>query len=240
MIELIPAIDIIGGQCVRLRKGDYEQKTVYGEDPCQIALQLEEAGFRRLHMVDLDGAKAHHTVNIGILKAIKEQTRLTVDFGGGLKTDHDVELAFDYGADMVTVGSVAVTQPEMFCGWIERFGAARIILGADVSEGKIRINGWKQGTDQDLLSFLRFYVDRGISRVLCTDISRDGMLSGPAIGLYKEIMEAFPSLHLIASGGVSGNADIHQLAAAGIPAVVFGKALYEGKIDIDKLMQHHG
>lgn len=236
MIELIPAIDVIDGQCVRLRKGDYEQKTVYGESPCKIALELEKAGMTRLHLVDLDGAKSQHPVNMGLLKAIKEQTRLTVDFGGGLKSDEDTQTAFEYGADMVTVGSVAITERDMFCSWIDKYGADRIILGADVADGKIMTNGWKKGSDCDLFDFLSFYTQRGITKVLCTDISRDGTMGGPAIELYKRIMNVFPHLHLIASGGVSGNDDIKQLEAAGIPAVVFGKALYEGKIDLHKFL----
>lgn len=234
-IELIPAIDIINGQCVRLTKGDYDQKTVYGE-PLDMALEFERIGFQRLHVVDLDGAKSKHIVNENVLKAITTETRLTVDFGGGIKTDEDIEKAFAAGAAMVTVGSVAVTNPDLFMGWLEKFGAERMILGADVRHGKISINGWKEDSGEDLLPFLQKYVDAGVRNVLCTEISKDGTLAGPAIDLYQRIMEAYPELHLIASGGVSSKEDIEALDAAGIPAVVFGKAIYEGRIDLKELI----
>ena len=234
-IELIPAIDIIGGQCVRLTKGDYDQKTVYGE-PLDMALEFERIGFKRLHVVDLDGAKSKHIVNDAVLKAITTETNLTVDFGGGIKTDEDIEKAFASGAAMVTIGSIAVTQPELFMGWLSTYGAERIILGADVRHGKISINGWKEDSSEDLLPFLRKYVDAGVKNVLCTEISKDGTLAGPAIDLYQRIMEAYPDLHLIASGGVSSKEDIEALDAAGIPAVVFGKAIYEGRIDLREIL----
>ena len=234
-IELIPAIDIIGGQCVRLTKGDYDQKTVYGE-PLDMALEFERIGFKRLHVVDLDGAKSKHIVNDAVLKAITTETNLTVDFGGGIKTDEDIEKAFASGAAMVTIGSIAVTQPELFMGWLSTYGAERIILGADVRHGKISINGWKEDSSEDLLPFLRKYVDAGVKNVLCTEISKDGTLAGPAIELYRHIMEAYPDLHLIASGGVSSKEDIEALDAAGIPAVVFGKAIYEGRIDLREIL----
>ena len=231
-IELIPAIDIIGGQCVRLTKGDYDQKTVYSDSPATMAKEYEALGFQRLHVVDLDGAKSKHIVNDVVLKAITTETNLTVDFGGGIKTDEDIEKAFASGAAMVTVGSIAVTQPELFMGWLSTYGAERIILGADVRHGKISINGWKEDSSEDLLPFLRKYVDAGVKNVLCTEISKDGTLAGPAIDLYRRIMETYPELHLIASGGVSSKEDIEALDAAGIPAVVFGKAIYEGRIDL--------
>ena len=235
-IELIPAIDIIDGQCVRLTKGDYDQKSVYGE-PLDMAREFEAAGYKRLHMVDLDGAKSRHIVNSAVLRCVTTETRLTVDFGGGIKTDDDMGKAFENGAQMVTVGSVAVIQPELFEAWLRKYGAERLILGADVRNGKISINGWKEDSQEDLLPFLRKYVDMGVHNVLCTEISKDGTLAGPAIELYKEVMAAYPDLHLIASGGVSSVADIEALDAAGIPAVVFGKAIYEGKIDLKELMQ---
>ena len=231
-IELIPAIDIIGGQCVRLTKGDYDQKTVYSDSPATMAKEFEALGFQRLHVVDLDGAKSKHLVNDAVLKAITTETNLTVDFGGGIKTNEDIEKAFASGAAMVTIGSIAVTQPELFMGWLSTYGAERIILGADVRHGKISINGWKEDSSEDLLPFLRKYVDAGVKNVLCTEISKDGTLAGPAIDLYRRIMEAYPELHLIASGGVSSKEDIEALNAAGIPAVVFGKAIYEGRIDL--------
>ena len=235
MIELIPAIDIIDGQCVRLTKGDYGQKTVYSNTPADVARQFEAYGFKRLHVVDLDGAKSKHIVNDSVLRSITSNTRLTVDFGGGIKTDADIEKAFQAGASMVTVGSIAVTQPDLFLSWVSKYGADRMILGADVRNGKISINGWKEDSDEDLLPFLKKYVEAGVKRVLCTEISKDGTLSGPAIGLYQRVMAAYPSLHLIASGGVSSTDDIKALDAAGIPAVVFGKAIYEGRINLGEL-----
>ena len=235
MIELIPAIDIIGGQCVRLTKGDYDQKTVYRDSPAEVAKEFEEIGFKRLHVVDLDGAKSKHIVNEQVLKAITNKTHLTVDFGGGIKTDEDIEKAFAAGASMVTIGSIAVTNPDLFMGWLEKYGAERIILGADVRHGKISINGWKEDSSEDLLPFLKKYVDAGVSNVLCTEIYKDGTLAGPAIELYQSMMAAYPELHLIASGGVASIEDIQALDAAGIPAVVFGKAIYEGKINLNEL-----
>ena len=235
-IELIPAIDIIDGQCVRLTKGDYDQKTVYRDSPAEVAKEFEALGFKRLHVVDLDGAKSKHIVNCDVLRLITTDTQLIVDFGGGIKTDEDIEKAFAAGASMVTVGSIAVTQPELFMGWLEKYGAERMILGADVRHGKISINGWKEDSTEDLLPFLKKYIDAGVSNVLCTEISKDGTLAGPAIDLYKQVMDTYPELHLIASGGVSSKADIEALDAAGIPAVVFGKAIYEGRIDLKSLI----
>lgn len=234
-IELIPAIDIINGQCVRLTKGDYNQKKVYNNNPVEVAIHFEELGFKRLHVVDLDGAKSKHIVNDGVLKEITKATNLTIDFGGGIKTKNDIEKAFEAGASMVTIGSVAVTNRQLFLEWIEMYGAERLILGADVRNGKISINGWKEDSSEELLPFLKQYVDKGVRNVLCTEISKDGTLEGPATNLYKDIMKAYPQLHLIASGGVSSNEDITDLNNAGIPAVVFGKAFYEGKIDIKSL-----
>ena len=235
MIELIPAIDIIEGQCVRLTKGDYDQKTVYRDSPAEVAKEFEEIGFKRLHVVDLDGAKSKHIVNSEVLRRITTDTQLIVDFGGGIKTDEDIEKAFTAGASMVTIGSIAVTNPDLFMGWLEKYGAGRIILGADVRHGKISINGWKEDSSEDLLPFLKKYVDAGVKNVLCTEISKDGTLTGPAIELYQSMMTAYPELHLIASGGVSSIDDIKALEAAGIPAVVFGKAIYEGKINLNEL-----
>ncbi len=235
MIELIPAIDIINGQCVRLTKGDYNQKKIYNDNPAEVAKHFENLGFKRLHVVDLDGAKSKHLVNESVLSDITTKTSLIVDFGGGIKTEEDLEKAFAAGAAMVTVGSIAVTQPDLFIKWLDKYGADRLILGADVRNGKISINGWKEDSAEDLLPFLKQYIDRGIKNVLCTEISKDGTLQGPAINLYKEIMAAYPQLHLIASGGVSCNRDIQTLNTAGIPAVVFGKAFYEGRIKVEEL-----
>lgn len=234
-IELIPAIDIIDGKCVRLTKGDYALKKVYNEDPVAQACEFEQMGFERLHVVDLDGAKSKHIVNDKVLKAITTSTRLRVDFGGGIKTEEDIEKAFDAGAEMVTAGSIAVTHPELFLQWIERYGTNRMILGADVRNGKISINGWKEDSAEDLLPFLAKYVEAGVKNVLCTDISKDGTLAGPAIDLYRQIMDRYPTLHLIASGGVSSSQDMLMLQEAGIPATVFGKAWYEGKINLKDL-----
>lgn len=235
MIECIPAIDLIGGKCVRLTKGDYKAMTVYNEDPLVQAREFERLGFRRLHIVDLDGAKSRHIVNSDVLRAITQGTSLKVDFGGGIKTDEDMAEAFEAGAAMVTVGSVAVTQPALLLSWLEKYGAERIILGADVRNGRVSINGWKEDSTVELLPFLEKYVEAGVQNVLCTDISKDGTLAGPAIELYRSVMARFPQLHLIASGGVSCNGDILQLEQNGIPAVVFGKAYYEGRIDVESL-----
>lgn len=235
MIELIPAIDLIDGKCVRLTKGDYDRKTVYNEDPVSQALEFQRLGFRRLHIVDLDGAKSKHIVNDDVLKAITQATDLIVDFGGGIKSELDIDKAFKAGAHMVTIGSVAVTEPDMFMNWLGKYGAEKIILGADVRNGMVSINGWKEDSSEELLPFLEKYISAGVCNVLCTEISKDGTLAGPATDLYRKVMEQYPHLHLIASGGVSCNADIHRLHENGIPAVVFGKAYYEGKIDIKEL-----
>ena len=235
MIELIPAIDIIDGKCVRLTKGDYDTKKVYNEDPVSVAKEFEQYGIKRLHVVDLDGARSKHIVNDAVLRSITEATNLVVDFGGGIKTDEDIEKAFAAGAAMVTIGSIAVTDPERSFSWLERYGADRIVLGADVRNGKISINGWKEDSTEDLIPFLEKYIGRGIKNVLCTEISKDGMLQGPAIELYKQVMQAYPTCHLIASGGVSCMDDIRALDEAGITAVVFGKAIYEGRINLNEL-----
>lgn len=234
-IELIPAIDIIDGKCVRLTKGDYGQKKVYNDDPVAQAKEFEKLGMKRLHVVDLDGAKAKHVVNVDVLRGITAATGLKVDFGGGIKSDDDIEKAFAAGASLVTIGSIAVSQPDTFMRWLDRYGAGKVILGADVRNGLVSINGWKEDTSEKLLPFLARYVKAGVKNVLCTEISRDGTLSGPSTDLYREVMEAFPGIHLIASGGVGRNEDIIELDEAGIPAVVFGKAWYEGKINLEEL-----
>ncbi len=230
MIELIPAIDIIGGKCVRLTKGDYDRKTVYNDDPVAQAKEFEAKGFTRLHVVDLDGAKSKHIVNDAVLRRITTQTSLTVDFGGGIKSGDDIKKAFDAGATLVTIGSIAVSQPDLFMSWLGDYGAEHIILGADARNGKVSINGWKEDSEEDLLPFLKKYIDAGVRNILCTDISKDGTLQGPATALYKRIMAAYPGIHLIASGGISSNEDIDNLEKEGIPAVVFGKAYYEGRL----------
>ena len=237
MIQLIPAIDIIDGKCVRLSQGDYEQKKVYSEDPVEVALQLEAHGISRLHVVDLDGARSHHIVNYHTLNSIATRTTLTIDFGGGVKSDEDLQIAFDNGAQLVTGGSIAVTNPQRFVSWIERYGAERIILGADVKERRIAVNGWKEETAEPLMPFLQRYVEQGIRQVICTDISCDGMLQGPSVALYREILQLHPDLLLVASGGVSCMEDIRTLHEAGVPAVIFGKALYEGHITLKEIEQ---
>lgn len=236
-ITPIPAIDLIEGKCVRLTQGDYATSHVYAEDPVDMARRFEDMGFTRLHLVDLDGAKSRHVVNDHVLKAITRATKLIVDFGGGVKTDDDMARVLDAGAEMVTCGSIAVTQPDTVLGWMERYGAEHLILGADVKDGKISINGWLEDSAYELMPFLQRYLDAGMMHVLCTDISRDGMLQGPATALYGSIMKAFPHCRLIASGGVSCIEDILQLDKAGVPAVVFGKAIYEGKIDMKELAE---
>lgn len=235
MIEIIPAIDIIDGKCVRLSQGDYEQKKVYNENPLEVAKMFESVGIKRLHLVDLDGAKAKHIVNYKVLERIATNTTLTIDFGGGLKSDDDLRIAFECGAKMVTGGSVAVKDRETFLSWIAKFGSDRIILGADVKDKKIAVGGWLETTNLDLFPFVEKYKEEGINKIICTDISKDGMLAGPSIELYKEILQEFPDLYLIASGGVSSMNDIEQLQEANLPAVITGKAIYEGKIKLNEL-----
>lgn len=235
MIELIPAIDIIDGKCVRLTKGDYDTKKIYNEDPVSVAKEFEAHGIRRLHVVDLDGARSKHIVNDKVLQRIARETNLVIDFGGGIKTDEDVARAFEAGAHMITIGSIAVTDPERSMEWLHKYGPEHIVLGADVRNGRVSINGWKEDSQEELVPFLDRYLSEGMRNVLCTDISKDGMLQGPSIALYREVMEHYPDCHLIASGGVSSMDDIRALEAAGIPAVVFGKAIYEGKIKLEEL-----
>ncbi|HEY5569951.1 MAG TPA: 1-(5-phosphoribosyl)-5-[(5-phosphoribosylamino)methylideneamino]imidazole-4-carboxamide isomerase [Bacteroidales bacterium] len=235
MIEIIPAIDIIDGKCVRLSQGDYNQKTIYNESPLEVAKMFEDHGIHRLHLVDLDGAKANHIVNHKVLEQIATRTALAVDFGGGLKNDSDVYIAFECGAQMITGGSIAVKNPDVFTSWIKTFGPEKIILGADVKDKKIAVNGWQEETKVELFDFVKEYMEKGIYKVICTDISKDGMLQGPAIGLYKEMLESFPSLFLIASGGVSSLDDIIALDEAKVPAVIFGKAIYEGRVSMKDL-----
>ena len=234
-MDIIPAIDLIDGKCVRLSQGDYNRKTVYNEHPLEVAKQFEDHGIKRLHLVDLDGAKAQHIINHKVLETLASKTNLVIDFGGGLKTDDDLRIAFECGASMVTGGSIAVKSPDVFESWIVKFGAERIILGADVKDEKISVTGWTEDTNMLLLPFLTVHVQKGISKVICTDISKDGMMQGPAIGLYRTVLEAFPDMYLVASGGVSCLKDLEELAQAGLPAVIFGKAIYEGRIALKDL-----
>ena len=238
MIELIPAIDVIDGKCVRLSQGNYDSKKVYNESPMEVAKAFEAHGMRRLHVVDLDGAASQHVVNYRTLEQIATHTSLTIDFGGGIKTAKDIDIAFNSGAQMVTLGSVAVKNPELFDAWLNTYGNEKIILGSDVKENRIAISGWKEESPLELMPFLDQYIKKGITKVLCTDISRDGMLRGAALPLYKEIMGTYPELYLIASGGISCLDDILQLDDAGIPAVVFGKAIYEGRISLNDLTRY--
>ena len=235
MIELIPAIDIIDGKCVRLSKGDYNSKKVYGENPAELAKEFEAHGIKRLHVVDLDGAASHHIVNYRVLEQITSVTSLIVDFGGGVKSDDDLRIAFESGAQMVTGGSIAVKNPELFSSWLAKYGSERIILGADVKNRMIAVSGWMESSNCELFPFLGEYIAKGINKVICTDIDCDGMLQGPSIKLYKEILQHYPDLYLIASGGVSSMDDIYALQEAAVPAVIFGKALYEGKISLKEL-----
>lgn len=234
-IEIVPAIDIIDGKCVRLSQGDYERKTVYNEDPLEVARMFEDAGIRRLHLVDLDGARANHIINYKVLEQIATKTDLVIDFGGGLKSDNDLEIAFNSGADMVTGGSIAVKEPETFLRWLEKYGSEKIILGADAKEGKIAVSGWTETTELTVIEFIAGFHTKGVYRVISTDIARDGMLSGPAFNLYAEIMETLPDVEVTASGGIASMSDIHKLAEMGVPAVITGKAIYEGKISLEEI-----
>ncbi|MCE1156425.1 MAG: 1-(5-phosphoribosyl)-5-[(5-phosphoribosylamino)methylideneamino]imidazole-4-carboxamide isomerase [Bacteroidales bacterium] len=235
MIEIIPAIDLIDGKCVRLSQGDYNQKTIYNENPLEVAKMFEDAGIRRLHLVDLDGAKANHIVNHRVLERIANSTDLIIDFGGGLKSDDDLRIAFESGAAMVTGGSIAVKSPEIFASWIQKYGSEKIILGADVKEENIAVTGWTETTSLELLPFIASYSNMGINKVICTDISKDGMLQGTSVALYEKILSAFPDLFLIASGGVGSVQDILLLQEKAVPAVITGKALYEGRISLKEL-----
>jgi len=239
MIEIIPAIDIIDGKCVRLNQGDYAQKKVYNENPLEVARSFEDAGLRRLHLVDLDGAKASHIVNHKILESISTNTSLTIDFGGGLKSDEDLRIAFESGAAMVTGGSIAVKSPDIFQSWLEKYGSKRIILGADAHNRKIAVSGWQETTDADIIEFISLWQEEGITQVISTDISRDGMLSGPATELYRDILRQLPELYLIASGGISSMQDILDLDAANIPAVITGKAIYENRISLEEIGRYY-
>lgn len=235
MIEIIPAIDLIDGKCVRLSQGDYEAKKVYNEDPLEVAKMFEGAGIRRLHLVDLDGAKTNHIVNQSVLEKIASNTSLIIDFGGGVQSDEDIEIAFNSGASMVTGGSIAVRNQELFTSWITKYGADKIILGADCKDHKIAVSGWQEATSVEVIPFIGDYNRKGISKVVCTDISKDGMLQGPSIDLYKDILNVFPNLYLIASGGVSCFQDILDLEKSGVPAVILGKAIYENRVTLKEL-----
>ena len=234
-MTIIPAIDLIDGKCVRLTQGDYGQKKIYNEHPLEVAIQFQDAGICRLHLVDLDGARAHHIVNHKVLERIALQTTLTIDFGGGLKSDRDIDIAFESGADMITGGSIAVRSPAVLHRWLETYGSERIILGADAADRKIAVGGWTEETSIDLFTFIEEWMLKGIEKVISTDISRDGMLTGPAIRLYEEILQKNPDIYLIASGGVGTAQDILELEKIGVPSVIVGKAIYEGKISLEEI-----
>lgn len=233
-MRIIPAIDIIDGKCVRLSKGDYNTKIIYNENPLEVAKEFEAHGIKHVHLVDLDGAKSKEIVNHKILEAIATQTKLLVDFGGGLKAEKDVEIAFECGANQVTGGSIAVSSPEVFEKWMSKYGAAKIILGADFQNRKIATNGWLKSSNLDVVDFIGSYQKKGIEYVICTDISKDGMMQGTSNELYEEIMER-TTVKLIASGGVSAFSDLVELKALGCEGVIVGKAIYEGKISLKEL-----
>ena len=232
---LVPAIDIINGQCVRLSKGDYDTKKVYSDSPIEVAKAFEGAGLTHLHVVDLDGARAKHIVNTKVLEAIATKTTLTVDFGGGIKSAIDLQTAFDCGAAQVTLGSVAVDAPELVLEWLQQFGADKLILGADAKDRRIATHGWEKDSGIDVLDFVKDYAAKGFRHVLCTDVAKDGMLAGPSLELYYELLEKVTKISLIASGGVSSMDDLYQLEELGCTAAIIGKAIYEGKISLKEL-----
>ena len=234
-MQIIPAIDIIEGKCVRLTEGDYAQKKIYNEDPLEVAKAFEGIGLMRLHLVDLDGAKAGAVVNWKVLEKIANNTELKIDFGGGIKTEAILKTVLDTGATYATIGSLAVKSRNIFEEWIERFGAEVFMLGADVFEEKIAIGGWMEKTEISVFDFMKSYIDKGVKQIFCTDIKKDGKLQGPSIELYQKIIEQFPALHLIASGGVSSLDDLIELEEIGCAAAIVGKAIYENKITISEL-----
>lgn len=236
-MEIIPAIDIIDGKCVRLTQGDYAQKTIYNENPLEVAKEFEAAGLKRLHLVDLDGAKEGTVKNWAVLQKIAASTSLSIDFGGGIKQDKDLKIVFESGAAFATIGSLAVKQPEVFVGWLKSYGADKFLLGADVKSEKIAVAGWLETTDIDIYDFLTEYVAQGVQQVFCTDVSKDGKLEGPSTELYQKIIEKFPSLYFIASGGVSSMDDLYALKEIGCSGAIVGKAIYEGRIQLSQLKQ---
>lgn len=235
-MRIIPAIDIIGGKCVRLTKGDYSTKKIYNENPLEVAKEFEAHGIRYLHLVDLDGAKSHQIVNHPVLHAIATQTSLQVDFGGGIKSDEAVRIAFENGAHQITGGSIALQQPKLFLQWLETYGPEKIILGADSHHRRIATQGWQQESDTDVVDFITSYTGKGVRYTICTDISKDGMLEGPSLDLYKEILKRTP-LNLIASGGITTVHDLHLLQHIGCEGAIIGKAIYEGKITLRELQE---
>lgn len=234
-MKIIPAIDLIGGKCVRLSQGDYSSKKEYHDDPLEMAKRFEGAGIQRLHLVDLDGAKAKKIVNRAVLERISQGTSLQVDFGGGIQADEEIEKAFELGAKQVTGGSIAVKNPELFKSWIKNYGSEKIILGADAKDRKIAVGGWEETTSVDLIPFIQSYVELGIQYVICTDVAKDGLLQGPSVELYREILQEIPGLKLIASGGVSSVKDLEELEKIGVYGTIVGKAYYEGRVTLEEL-----
>lgn len=234
---IIPAIDLIDGKCVRLTQGDYAQKKVYNEDPLEVAQAFEDAGIQRLHLVDLDGAKAKRIINHKVLEKIATKTNLQIDFGGGLKSNKDLHIAFESGAHQVTGGTIAVKQPEIFLSWLEQYSAERIILGADFKDGKIAVSGWQEASDRELFEFLKSYYEKGVRYTISTDVSKDGLLQGSAVDTYQEIREALPELQLIASGGVTQMDELVKLAEMDCYGAIIGKAIYEGNLTLKQLEQ---
>jgi phosphoribosylformimino-5-aminoimidazole carboxamide ribotide isomerase len=236
-MQIIPAIDIIDGKCVRLTEGDYAQKTIYNENPLEVAKAFEAAGIQRLHLVDLDGAKAGAVKNWKVLESIALNTKLVIDFGGGIKTDEDVALVFERGASLATIGSIAVANPTLFLSWVNKYGAEKFFLGADVKDNLIAVNGWMQTSAITIESFLTDYLAHGITNIFCTDVSKDGRLEGPSIKLYQSLIQLFPNLKLVASGGVSSLQDLETLDAIGCAGAIVGKAIYENRISLESLQQ---
>lgn len=239
-MHIIPAIDIIDGKCVRLTQGDYSKKTIYNNNPLDVAKQFEDGEIQRLHLVDLDGAKAGSVKNWKVLEAIAGKTKLVIDFGGGIKTEKDVSIVFESGGTYATVGSIAVKDETAFTAWLEKFGADKFILGADVKDEKIAVSGWLETTDIWVYDFIEKYVNKGVQQIFCTDVSKDGKMEGPSIDLYKNIISKFPDLHFIASGGVSSLKDVDQLQEIGCKGVIIGKAIYEGRINLADLKKVQG
>ena len=236
-MEIIPAIDIIDGKCVRLTQGDYAQKKSYNEDPLDVALEFEDIGIKRLHLVDLDGAKEGKVINFKVLEKIANKTKLKIDFGGGIKTNADIHSIFEVGASIATIGSLAVKNKLLFFSWLKKYGAEKILLGADVKNEKIAINGWLETTELSIFDFIKENKEQGIKNILCTDISKDGLLEGPSIDLYKKIMIEFPKINLIASGGVANLKDLDYLKKIGCSGVIVGKAIYEKRITLTELQK---
>ena len=237
-MRIIPAIDIIDGKCVRLSKGDYNTKKIYNENPLEVAKEFEDHGINYLHLVDLDGAKSKHIVNHKVLELIATKTSLKIDFGGGLKTDEDLKIAFECGASQVTGGSIAVKSPDVFKSWLAKFGSDKIILGADANNEKIAVSGWQEESEEELIPFIKSYVTEGMQYVICTDISKDGMLQGPSFELYEKILKNVHNLKLIASGGISTFDELPKLAEIGCEGTIIGKAIYEGRITLKQLEEY--